>query len=130
MIDTKLTKNLISDHDSNFDLGWLGAIVEWLENEGKFLTQGNSKMNAPTSGHFYKCFKWNYYCQQLTLRLLGKKAMSNHFNELSVILNSFSTGSDERTPEIEIIIHYVLDIIILTILNRAPNSNEAIGELL
>ena len=32
MIDTKLTKNLISDHDSNFDLGWLGAIVEWLEN--------------------------------------------------------------------------------------------------
>ena len=129
MIDTKLTKNLISDHDSNFDLGWLGAIVEWLENQGKFLTQGNSKMNASTSGHFYKCFKCNY-CQQLTLRLLGKKAMSNHFKELSVMLNSFSTGSDERTPEIEIIIHYVLDIIILTILNRAPNSNEAIGELL
>ena len=79
--------------------------------------------------YFYKCFKCSY-CQQLTLRLLGKKAMSNHFKELSVMLNSFSTGSDERTPEIEIIIHYVLDIIILTILNRAPNSNEAIGELL
>ena len=79
--------------------------------------------------YFYKCFTCSY-CQQLTPRLLGKKAMSNHFKELSVMLNSFSTGSDERTPEIEIIIHYVLDIIILTILNRAPNSNEAIGELL